>query len=227
MFAQVMQGRTSNPEGLRAALDQWMTELRPSAVGWLGSTAGVTEDGRAVAVARFESAEAADRNSRRPEQTAWWEATQRFFDGPVEFQDSEDVTVEMVGDPDRAGFVQVMMGQVTDPARAREIMARFPREGMAQARPDVLGSLMVGRDDGRWTRVIYFTSEAAAREGERRQPPPEFQALMDELTGISVGPTSFLDLRAPILQSPDQPGVVPPPRGPGADVEGRLPAAPQ
>ena len=73
MFAQVIQGRTSDPEGVQAAMDRWLQELAPGAIGWLGSTAGVTDDGRFIAVARFESAEAADRNSRRPEQTLWWE----------------------------------------------------------------------------------------------------------------------------------------------------------
>jgi hypothetical protein len=228
MFAQVIQGRTSDPEGLRAATERWMAELQPGAVGWLGSTAGVTDDGRAVAVVRFESVEAAGRNAQRPEQTAWWEATQRLFDGDVTFQDSEDVTVEMVGEPDRAGFVQVMSGQVTDPARAREVMAQFPQEEMAQARPDILGSLMIGHDEGRWTRVIYFTSEAAAREGEGQEPPPQFRAMMDELTSLSVGEPTFLDLRTPILTSPSSAAAVPPPRGASdAPIEERTPTAGQ
>lgn len=226
MFAQVMQGRTSDPEGLRAALDRWMTELRPGAVGWLGSTAGVTDDGTFLAVARFESADAAAGNSRRPLHTAWWEATRRFFDGEVTFQDSEDVTVEMAGDPDRAGFVQVMIGQVTDQARAEDLMAQFPQEAMAQMRPDVLGNVMIGSADGRWTRVLYFTSEAEAREGERKEPPPEFRALMDEMARISVGETTLLDLRAPILQSPEQPAAVPPPRVPEPE-RGKVPAGPE
>jgi hypothetical protein len=226
MFAQVIQGRTSDPEGLRAAMDRWMAELRPGATGWLGSTTGVTDDGRAVAVARFESVEAAGRNGQRPEQTAWWEATQRLFDGDVTFQDSEDVTVEMAGDPDRAGFVQVMSGQVTDFARAKEIMARFD-EG-AMARPDVLGSLLIGHDEGRWTQVIYFTSEAEARESERKEPTPEFRAMMDELTSISVAEPTFLDLRTPILASPAGAAAVPPPRGASdAPIEERTPTARQ
>src|SRR3954447_14399823 len=98
MFVQVIEGRTSHPEALLAAMDRWQAELEPGAVGWLGSTTGVTDDGRAVAVARFESADAADRNSRRPEQTGWWEETQRLFDGEVTFHDSEDVTDEGSGD---------------------------------------------------------------------------------------------------------------------------------
>jgi hypothetical protein len=205
-----------------------MAEFQPGAVGWLGSTIGVTDDGQALAVARFESVEAAGRNAQRPEQTAWWESTQRLFDGDVTFQDSEDVTVEMAGDPDRAGFVQVMTGQVTDPARARELAAQFPQAEMAKARPDVIGSLMIGHDEGRWTRVLYFTSEAAAREGERQEPPPEFRAMMDELTSLSVGETTFLDLRTPILASPGSAAAVPPPRGASdAPIEERTPTARQ
>ena len=47
-------------------------ELSPGAEGWLGGTYGMTDDGQFVGVVRFESREAAARNSLRPEQTAWW-----------------------------------------------------------------------------------------------------------------------------------------------------------
>jgi hypothetical protein len=202
MFAQVIQGRTSDAQGLRAAEDRWTEELAPGAVGWLGSTGGVTDDGRFIAVVRFESAEAADRNSRRPEQTRWWEETQRLFDGEVTFRDSEDVTVDLQGEPDRAGFDQIMRGRVTDPARAKELMQQIPADAMASFRPDVLGSVSIGHDNGEWTQVIYFTSEAEAREGERKDAPPEMRAAMEEMGKLSVGETDFLDLRQPVLRSP-------------------------
>src|SRR5215218_9466565 len=163
MFAQVIQGKTSDAEGLRAALDRWLEELRPGSIGWLGSTVGITDDGTFIAVARFESAEAAERNGQRPEQGRWWEETSRLFDGAVSFRDSEDVTVDLPGDPDRAGFVQVMQGRVTDVGRAKEVMAQIPDEAMAAFRPDVLGSMMIGHDDDAWTQIIWFTSEADAR----------------------------------------------------------------
>ena len=201
MFAQVIQGRTSDAEGLRAALDRWLEELRPGAIGWLGSTVGITDDGTFIAVARFESAEAADRNGHRPEQGRWWEETSRLFDGEVSFRDSEDITVDLQGDPDQAGFVQVMQGRVTDAARAKELMAQIPDDEMAAYRPDVLGSVVIGHQDGAWTQVIYFTSEADAREGERKEPPAEFQNVMEEMGKLSVGETIFLDLREPLLQS--------------------------
>ena len=202
MFAQVIQGRTSDADALHAAMDRWMQDLQPGSIGWLGSTLGVTDDGRAVAVARFESAKAAEGNAQRPEQTRWWDETRRLFDGDVTFSDSEDVTVDLIGDPDRAGFVQIMQGQVTDSARAKELMAGMSHEAMADFRPDILGSVMIGHDDGRWTQVIYFTSEAEAREGERKDAPPEWQTTMDELTKLSLGEPDFIDLPRPVLLSP-------------------------
>jgi hypothetical protein len=201
MFAQVIQGRTSDAEGLRAALDRWMEEVRPGSIGWLGSTAGITDDGTFLAVARFESAEAAERNSRRPEQGQWWEETSRLLDGEVSFRDSEDLTVDLPGDPDQAGFVQVMQGRVTDAGRAKEVMAEIPADVMAAYRPDVLGSVVIGHEDGAWTQVMYFTSEADARAGERKETPRELQTLMEEMGKLSVGETTFLDLRHPLVQS--------------------------
>ena len=124
MFVQVIRGKVSDPEQVRAALDLWSERLAAGAPGWLGSTAGVTGDGRFVALARFESEEAARRNSDRPEQGQWWMQTSRLFTGEVIFRDSSDVTADVDGDPDTAGFVQVMQGRGSDPERARELMDR-------------------------------------------------------------------------------------------------------
>src|SRR3954468_14635344 len=176
MFAQVIQGRTSNPEAVPAATDRWMKDLAPGAAGWLGTTAGVTDDGQVVLVVRFESAEAAERNAARPEQDGFWAETRGLFEGEPAFLESENVTVETVGNPDQAGFVQVMQGRTSDPARARELMAQFPLERMKDLRPDILGSTMIEHDQGRWTQVIYFTSKSEARESERKPPPAEWQA---------------------------------------------------
>jgi hypothetical protein len=74
-------------------------------IGWLGTTAGVTEDGRFIELARFESEQAARRNSDRPEQDQWWTETSKLFTGAATFKDSSDVTVDVTVDPDDAGFV--------------------------------------------------------------------------------------------------------------------------
>jgi hypothetical protein len=200
MFVQVMQGQTSDPQALRAAFDRWMTELAPGSVGWLGSTGGVTDDGRFIALARFESADAARRNSERPEQDRWWQETSRLFDGDVTFRDSEDVTVDVNGDPDRAGFVQVMRGRGSDPERAKELMGQ-DADKWAAFRPEAIGSVAVGHDGGAYTMAMYFTSEAEAREGERKQPPPELAAQMDEMNKLNIGEPEFFDIKEPWLHS--------------------------
>ena len=201
MFVQVIQGKVSDAAAVRARMDTWMKELAAGADGWLGSTAGVTDDGDFVALARFESEEAARRNSDRPEQTAWWEETAKLFEGELTFLESTDVDVDTPGDPDRAGFVQVMQGRTSQPDRARELMASDPTD-WAGFRPEILGTVTANHDDGRWTMVIYFTSEAEAREGEKKEPPEEVAKLMKELDALSVGEPTFLDLRDPWLHSP-------------------------
>jgi hypothetical protein len=201
MFVQVIQGRTSDPEALNAAVNRWMEELAPSATGWLGSTGGVTEDGRAIAMVRFESEDAARRNSERPEQDQWWAETEKLYDGGATFRDSNDVTVDMQGDPDQAGFVQIMQGRGTDPDRARELMSQ-DSDKWAAFRPDVIGSIAIGHEGGAYTMVMYFTSEADAREGERKEIPPELQAAMEEMNKLSIGEAEFFDLKQPMIRSP-------------------------
>src|SRR5918994_1415645 len=201
MFAQVIQGKVSDPMAMKAAGDRWMNDLGPSAAGWLGSTGGTTEDGRFIMVARFESEEAARRNSERPEQSQWWAETEKLFDGGATFQDSTDVTLGLQGDPDQAGFVQIMQGRGTDPERAKQLMAQ-DSDKWAAVRPDVIGSVAVGHDGGAYTMVMYFTSEADARQGERKEVPPELKANMDEMNKLSVGQPEFFDLKQPVILSP-------------------------
>ena len=115
VFVQVIQGQVSDAGMVHAALDRWAKDLAPGADGWLGSTAGVTDDGTFVALARFESEEAARRNNDRPEQDRWWTETAKLFTTQPGFRDSRDVVVDVNGEPDEAGFVQVMQGTGTDP----------------------------------------------------------------------------------------------------------------
>ena len=201
MFVQVIQGKVSDPAAAKAHFDKWMKELGPGADGWLGSTAGVTEDGTLVVLARFESEEAAQRNSQRPEQGAWWEETSKVFSGEPEFHDSTRVDVDLYGDPDQATFVQVMQGRTNNPDRARELMNDDSID-WAGMRPDILGSVNVEHDGGAWTMALYFTSEAEARENEAKEPPPEMQKIMEEMDGLMVGDTSYFDLKDPWLDSP-------------------------
>jgi hypothetical protein len=201
MFVQVFQGQVTDPERVHAALDRWSEQLAGGAPGWLGSTAGVTDDGRFVALARFESEEAARRNNDRPEQSRWWADTAKCFTGDVTFRDSNDVTEDVAGDPDSATFVQVMQGRGSDPERARELMSENPDE-WAEFRPDVLCSMAVGHEGGGYTMAMYFTSEQAAREGERKEPPAPLKAQMEEMNKLSVGEPEFFDIKHPWMYAP-------------------------
>lgn len=201
MFVQVIQGQVSDAGRVHAALDRWAKELAPGSIGWLGSTAGVTDDGKFVALARFESADAARRNSDRPEQDAWWAETSKLFSGEATFLDSSDVIVDIVGNPDDAGFVQVMQGRGNNPERARELMGQQSPD-WAAFRPDILGSVASMHEGGAYTMAIYFTSEADARIGEKKEPPPELQAQMKEMDALSDGPPEFFDLKQPWTYSP-------------------------
>jgi hypothetical protein len=201
VFVQVIQGQVADAEQLQAAMDRWAQELAPGATGWLGTTAGVTEDGRFIALARFQSQEAARANSDRPEQDQWWAETAKLFTGQASFNDSSDVTVDLTGNPDDAGFVQVIQGRGSDPDRARELTGQDSSE-WAAFRPEILGSLAVSHQGGAYTMAVYFTSEAAAREGERKEPPPELQAQMEEMAALSVGEPEFFDLKQPWLYAP-------------------------
>ena len=199
MFIQVITGKTSDRDGLRRQFDRWEQELRGGATGFLGSTGGVTDDGRVFMAARFESEEAAQRNSAREEQGAWWAETEKFLEN-VTFQDSAEVTTLGGGGSNDAGFIQVMRGRIVDSEKAQQLMARFAEllPAMAEGRPDIIGDVTVIHSDGTFSDVIYFTSEAEAREGEKKEMPAEMQAMFEEF--VAAMPTDeYLDLKDPWL----------------------------
>ena len=85
--------------------------------------------------------------------------------------------------------------------RARELMGQ-DSSAWADFRPDIVGSVAVGHEGGAYTMAMYFTSEAEAREGERKKPPPELQAQMEEMQRLSIGEPEFFDLKQPWLYAP-------------------------
>jgi hypothetical protein len=193
VFVQLMLGKTANKEGLQSQVERWMTELRPGAEGYLGSTGGVTADGTAFMAARFESEAAARANSDRPEQGTWWAETERLFDGPVTFVDSSDVDVLLEPSND-AGFVQVMQSKVLDRARIDEINA-VVGPSMTEQRPDVVGMVSVWSGDQVWD-IGYFSSEEEAREGEKKEMPEEHRKMFEDWQSV-IQDTKYLDITDP------------------------------
>jgi hypothetical protein len=196
MFIQVIQGRTEDADALRAQMDRWEQELAPGAPGYVGTTAGVAEDGTVVIFARFDSEKAARANSDRPEQAAWWAETEKLFKGEVTFRDCSDIELTQGGGSDEAGFVQVMQGRAKDRERLQALEAEFmPR--MSELRPDVIGTVRAW-DGDLFTEAIYFTSEEEARQGEAKMSEDEagmaeFGALVEDMT--------YIDLKDPWLRS--------------------------
>lgn len=198
MFIQVIEGRTNDAAGLARQFDRWVEELGAGATGYLGTTGGVAEDGTAIFLARFESEEAARANSERAEQGAWWNETAKYFDGEVSFRDCREVDTTLGGGSDDAGFVQVMQGRVTDKARLKELEDEFMPK-VNEMRPDVIGSIRAW-DGDRFINAIYFTSEAAAREGEARMADATGNDM--EEFGSLVQEVRFIDLKDPWLRTP-------------------------
>lgn len=199
MFIQVITGTTSDRDGLRRQFDRWQTELRGGATGYLGSTGGVTDDGRVFMAARFESEEAARRNSAREEQGAWWAETEKFLENAT-FQDSAEVQTLGGGGSNDAGFVQVMRGRITDKEKAPALMAQFAEllPTMAEQRPDIIGDVTVIHSDGSYSDILYFSSEAEAREGEKKEPPAEMQAMFEDYMAV-MPVDEYVDLKDPWL----------------------------
>ncbi len=200
MFLQVIRGKIGDRAAFTASLDQWVAELSPGAEGWLGSTGGAYDDGAFIILVRFSSADAAKDNSDRPEQGEWWAGFASALAGETSFEEYDDVIVLGPGGSDDAGFVQVMHGRVADAARERTMTAAFSELPM-DYRSDVLGGLAAIDDDGRFVQAVYFTSEADAREGEKKLPPAEVEAMMEARQSNAVD-ISFIDLVDPLLQSP-------------------------
>jgi hypothetical protein len=199
MFVQIIQGMCNDADTLRRQIDMWRREQGPKAEGWLGGTYGVTDDNTFIGVVRFESKEAAARNSTRPEQGAWWAETEKCFDGDVTFHDCDDAILFLDGGADDAGFVQVMQGRVEDPERFRRFM-ELPMDMLQQARPEIIGGVIAIEPDGWFTETVAFRSEQEAREGERKEVPAEVRQTMEEEMA-QVRDLTYLDLHHPWFAS--------------------------
>ena len=196
MFIQAITGTVTDVDAMQRLSDRWEAELRPGAAGYLGATIGLTDNNRFVTLARFDSAEAAAKNSARPEQDAWWQEMAKVTDDVV-VHDCSRVATLFGGGKDNAGFVQVIQGRIKDRAKAEEFFGRTAEaeKVLGGARPDVIGEVIAVHDDGdTYTDVVYFSSEEEARANETKPMPPEAQQMMDEMEA-AIEITEFLDLR--------------------------------
>jgi hypothetical protein len=199
VFIQIIQGKCRDAGEMRRLSDEWRDQMGPKAEGWLGGTYGITDDNEFVAVVRFESREAAARNSTRPEQGQWWSRMEQCFDGSATFHDCDDAMMFLDGGSDDAGFVQVIQGRVSDPERFRHFMEQ-PMQTLHEQRPEIIGGTIAMEPDGWFTETVAFRSESEARHGETTPTPTEDQQRWaDEMAQMQD--VRYLDLHAPWFAS--------------------------
>jgi hypothetical protein len=201
MFIRVIQGRATNPPGIRRDLGRWQRQLAADADGWLGSTTGITEDGWSITVIRFASEEQARRNSDRPEQREWWRDASQHL-ARIAVHDAPEVHTYRDGGSDRAGFVQVIQGHRDDLERMVSL-GRDQEEVLAREAPHILGMTVAEHGDrpGDFTQIVYFTSEQDARRFEQEPPAEAEEPALKELRDTMTDLGSF-DLRDPQMLSP-------------------------
>ena len=195
MFIQIIQGKCTRQDELRAMSEEWRRDIGPTVDGWLGGTYGFTDDNQFIAVVRFDSKDAAMANSQRPEQGEWWRRMEALFDGPVEFHDCNDVSMMLGGGSDDARFVQVMRGKVGNAGQLKALMGQT--DMLHERRPEILGATLAIEDDGTFTETIAFTDETSARKGEQLELPADVRQQMDE----GMRDVTFLDLHQPWFAS--------------------------
>ena len=193
MFVQVIEGNLKDAALFDRQIERWRKELKPGAKGYLGSTSGTTSDGRHIAAVRFESEAAARASSDRPEQGAWWNETEKAFDGTPTFTESSDIDELFGGGSDDAGFVQVMRGRVKDVAAFRA-WSKAHEDELRRIRPDLIGGIDIYQPDGSFITFAYFTSLAEASKNEQGMAS---EPSMAEFQGHMEGEMQFLDLTAP------------------------------
>lgn len=195
MFIQAIEGRTTDPEAVRRHIQRWTEEVAPNVPGWLGTTAGVTDEGALIAVVSFDSPASAKANSERPEQGVWWAEACRLLEGEPKVVDFAQADVFLAGESPGSGFVQVFTGLSTDIARFRSLgLALAP--DMEDHRPDETGDTLGWQDDGAFIFTGYYTSEKEAREGEGRPLPADLQSRWKDWIALADG-LKFFDLRDP------------------------------
>ncbi|BCJ34694.1 hypothetical protein Athai_21970 [Actinocatenispora thailandica] len=195
MFMQIIQGRVRDAAATMATLERWHQDIEPGATGFLGATYGISDDGTCVIAVRFESEEAAQRNSRRPEQSQWWARMEGNFVDGATFHDCSDVTMLLSGGRDDAGFVQVIQGRVHGRDRLHTLVEQSG-ELISRYRPDIVGATVAIDEDGYFTETVAFRSEKEAREAESKPRPPDAARVLEEEMS-HLDDVHYVDLREP------------------------------
>jgi hypothetical protein len=199
MFIQGIRGIGADPDRLRESIQLWGHDIGPGAVGWLGSTGGITKDGTFVALMRFDAKQSMLRNRARSVQHNWFVRNlSALFPQEVEFDDSVEVWTTWGGGSDDAGFVRVVRGRVDDEQRLRDLDGELAALADGTRPGGVIGGVVALHGGGEFTRATYFASARAAGEDHGGAA---YRRITAAQAALSVRSTTF-DLHRPWFQSP-------------------------
>ena len=197
MFVLTVAAHTSAADALRRHVLTWPAEVGTAATGWLGSTAGVSDDGAFLLLLRFESEEASLITSGLPSYTDWWQMCRRHLDTKPSFTPSTAVTGILAGGSDSAAAVRITQGRAT-PSRLEDIVRRLEVVPASQ-RDDVIGGLVAWHDGGQFTEALYLRAPPTARLlAATSTPLGRFARDHD----AAIRGARITDLREPWLTSP-------------------------
>jgi hypothetical protein len=191
VFVQVITAAVADEDGVRRALAEWRRELLPGAPGYLGTTAGVTVDGTMVLITLFDSPDAAERNSDRPEQALWWDELAQYLSADPYVIDSTDVRSWKDSELDRAALVQVTIGHSPDPDALFELTDGST--GVLRELPEIIGTSFTAFGLGGYVRTVYLSAADAASACAEAVDGARGLHLLDDAL--------VLDLYDPILVS--------------------------
>ena len=190
MFVQFVTGTVIDADLLARQQQRWFEELRPDTPGLLGSTMGLTLNGRSVSLLRFASTEDAHANAARPEQTAWWNETAKAFDYDLAVRDCADVD-SYVDDITSATFVALVQGRPKDKGRMCERNAEFASSFRELG---ALGMLVGWDAEGGFSNAMFFRTEADARAIEAATDLEQ----LDQFLQLIDGDPTYYELPSPI-----------------------------
>lgn len=200
MFLQVIQAQVADEAGVRAAFERWERDMMGGADGFLGATFGFLDDGTVLNIARFESADAARRNSERAEQGEWAAEFTKGLSGEPSYIDVPNAELWLGGGSDDASFVQVMIGHSPDIQRLLESSHEVDEAQLREGRPEIIGGVQGRFGDDGYVFAVYFRSEEAARSGESQEPPEDVKAMLEERVRL-MGDVQYYDLHQPSMIS--------------------------
>lgn len=145
-----------------------------------GGVAGVTDDGRLVALLHVPS----DMQADRAEDAPWWAELTAVNGEDPRVDPASTMGIFVSAIPTRSGFTQVMRARVTDRPTFERVLAA-DAEWLARERPEIIGGALAWHGPDRFTLVVCFTDEASARAGEVKNaesPGADIDQLMHDVS---------------------------------------------